>query len=226
MVDAKVNGAPHQEQAEYVVRFVPVPGVDHVEDVLKDALTEKHIDAVVKRHLLERTMRTSRRRLVGVYLAVSGIASLAILPWAWSTVSRAAVAKQAISAHFLTVPFRLSPEAGVIMIVALMAVVGSVVATMQAFTNRAGHETLERGFLWWYLLRPIVAALLGVAFYLVVIAGLLSASGNSVPALVGAAAIGALAGLFTDQVLTKLRRALGQFEYTDAASGKPADSEK
>lgn len=180
----------------------------------------------VGRRPLANVMRKSRRRLVGVYLALTGVVLLAVLPWAWSTVSRVAAFKKPISAHFLTVSFTLSPEAAVIMIVALMAVAGSLVATIQAFTNRSGNETLERGYLWWYLLRPIAAALLGVSFYLVIVAGLLSATGNTVPALVGAAAIGALAGLFTDQVLSRLRRALGQFEYTNAASGKPTDSDK
>jgi hypothetical protein len=222
-MDANPAGAPKLEEAADGVTTVPRHSLGRVDHAPNKESSGGRPATEDKRRPLEREMRTSRRRLVGVYLAASGVAVLAVLPWTWSTVSRVAAVKKPIQAHFLTVTFGLSPEAAVIMIVALMAVAGSLVATIHAFTNRAGQETLERGYLWWYLLRPLAAALLGVAFYLVVVAGLLSATGSNLPALAGAAAIGALAGLFTDQVLNKLRRALGQFDYAHAASGKSAD---
>jgi hypothetical protein len=90
-----------------------------------------------------------------------------------------------------------------------MSVLGSLAIMIITFSNRAGQNTLEHGFLWWYLTRPFAAAAVGVLFYMAIIAGFFdqtSATGRS--ALVLAAAIGGLAGLFTDKVLQKMRAAL------------------
>jgi hypothetical protein len=42
------------------------------------------------------------------------------------------------------------------------------------FASRAGQQTLERGYLWWYVLRPVWSALLGGVVVLTVNAGLVS----------------------------------------------------
>lgn len=170
---------------------------------------------------------------VGCYLAVLGTAALAIAPWAWSLAVSSIDTTAGPRAHFLGLAFTPTTEFSLIIIVMLMAVLGSLAVLILTFSNRAGHETLERGYLWWYLLRPIEAAAVGVLFYMAIIAGFfnqVSATGR--PALVLAAAIGGLAGLFTDKVLEKMRDLLGLRQFSKAASGSggksaskaPADS--
>jgi hypothetical protein len=68
------------------------------------------------------------------------------------------------------------------------------------------------------VLRPGAAAAIGLLFYSTVFAGLL---GTGVPQhqdLTVAAAIGGLAGLFTDRVLALLRSALGASAFNVSAS--------
>ncbi len=94
----------------------------------------------------------------------------------------------------------------------------------QVFAARAGHETLERGYAWWYFTRPLIAAALAFVFYVTVIAGYFDdVTSDSRPALVVAAVVGGLTGLFTDQVLDKLRGVLGLMPYRETASGKDGE---
>src|SRR5215469_219793 len=104
-------------------------------------------------------------------------------------------------------------------------VLGSMAVMIITFANRAGQETLEHGFLWWYLIRPFAAAGVGVLFYMAIIAGFFnqtSARGRS--ALVLAAAIGGLAGLFTDNVVQKMRALLGLSSFSESAANAKPDT--
>lgn len=57
--------------------------------------------------------------------------------------------------------------------------------------------------------RPFTAAAIGVLAYALVQAGFFGAGSTSNSDLLAAATIGGLAGLFTDQLLRKMRSALG-----------------
>lgn len=168
-------------------------------------------------------MEKWRRRGLGAYLVVLGLALLAVIPWAWSFASRVVDAKAGttVRAHFLGAAFTPTGEFSLVLIVMLTALMGSVAVLAMTFSSRAGHETLERGYVWWYLTRPISAAGLGLLFYMTVTAGFFTATTSTDrPALVLAAAIGGLAGLFTDQVLKKMRTVLGLLPTHTRASGK------
>ncbi|HEY8721292.1 hypothetical protein [Pengzhenrongella sp.] len=174
-----------------------------------------------------RPMSKRLRRSIGVYLLVIGLALLAIIPWAWSVASNVVVAADGatVRATFLGRSFTPTAEFCLAMIVLLTAMIGSVVVLSLTFSSRAGHETLERGYLWWYLTRPISSAGLGLLFYLAIIAGFFDASGTSDrQALTYAAAIGGLSGLFTDQVLKKMRGILGLLPTHTSASDKDEDA--
>jgi hypothetical protein len=107
-----------------------------------------------------------------------------------------------------------------VLIVLLTAALGSVSVLAMTFSARTGRETLERGFFWWYLTRPISAAGLGLVFYLAVVSGFLAAATSAgQPTLIVAATIGGLAGLFTDQVYRKLFSVLGLVDSSKRASG-------
>ena len=145
---------------------------------------------------------------IGCYLTVLATLVLAITPWAWS-LATSSVGHTTDRARFLGLTFRPTTEFNLIIIVMLMSFLGSMAVMIITFTNRAGHGTLEQGFVWWYLTRPFAATAVGVLFYMAIIAGFFnqnSAKGRS--ALVLAAAIGGLAGLFTDSVLQKMSGAL------------------
>jgi hypothetical protein len=84
-----------------------------------------------------------------------------------------------------------------------------------------GHETLEVGFVWWYLLRPIWSALLGAVFVIAVNTGLISI-GDQTTSTAGVtvlATVGCFAGLFTDQVLDRMRDLLGATDPTEPVLG-------
>ncbi len=175
--------------------------------------------------LPEHPMESGMKIGIGCYLIALGAVALAVLPWAWSlatsTISSSAAGKAGtIQAHFLGLGFTPTTEFSLVIIVILMAIIGSVAVLILTFSSRAGHETLERGYLWWYLTRPIAAAGVGVLFYMTVIAGYFNqAAAHGRAALVVAAAIGGLAGLFTDQVLQKMRGVLGQKPFEESAAG-------
>jgi hypothetical protein len=173
-------------------------------------------------------MTPESTRSIGVFLCILGAALLATLLWAWSLASR--VLEQApgetVEAEFLGLGFRPTAEFALVGIVVLTAMLGSFVVMTQVFAARAGHKTLEQGFVWWYLTRPLIAAALAFAFYMTVVAGYFNdATRESRPALVVAAVAGGLTGLFTDQVLDKLRGVLGLMPYRDTASGTDPGAE-
>ncbi len=146
---------------------------------------------------------------VAVYLAVLGGIVLAVTPWVWTFASHAAAAGSDVTTSFFGGSFDISPDASLILTVVVMALAGCVSIMALTFAARAGHGTLENTYLWWYVLRPVAAAGIGVLAYLAIAAGFLTANAASgTPALLVAAAIGGLAGLFTDQVLALLKGVL------------------
>jgi hypothetical protein len=186
----------------------------------KVPLTQSRSGELLDVRIIDKMMAKSRRRLVGVYLISLGIALLAVIPWAWSFASRAVAAQQAVSASFLGQQFNATPEFSMVLIVLLTATLGSVSVLAMTFSARTGRETLERGFFWWYLTRPISAAGLGLVFYLAFVSGFLAATTSTgQPTLIVAATIGGLAGLFTDQVYKKLFSVLGLVDSGKRASG-------
>jgi hypothetical protein len=92
---------------------------------------------------------------------------------------------------------------------ALVAVAGSVAIMAITFSNRSGKHTLEKGWEWWYLTRPISAAVIGMLSYMAILAGYLDAATTNRSELVIAAAVGGLAGLFTDKIIEQMRKVIG-----------------
>jgi hypothetical protein len=115
------------------------------------------------------------------------------------------------SVHVLGASFDVSLSMSVMLLGAASGLVGSMIQQSIIFAHRAGHETLEVGFVWWYLLRPIWSALLGAVFVIAVNTGLISI-GDQTTSTAGVtvlATVGCFAGLFTDQVLDRMRGMLG-----------------
>jgi hypothetical protein len=167
---------------------------------------------------LREPMSDVARRAIGCYLVVVGLLMLVLVPWAWSVAWRANESESGNApTSFLGLDFTASAPATLLVMVVLMAVIGSVTVMTLVFAARAGHGTLEQTYLWWYVTRPISAAGLGVLVYMFVVAGFFdfaTIQDGSAPALILAAGLGALSGLFTDQVLDRVRWVLGLSVFT------------
>jgi hypothetical protein len=162
---------------------------------------------------LQEPMSEVGRRAIGCYLVGIGLLLLVVVPWAWSVSWRANEAENGeAAASFFGLDFTATAPASLLTMVVLMAVIGSVTVMTLVFTARAGHGTLEQTYVWWYVTRPVSAAGLGVLLYMFIVAAVFdfaTIEDGSTPALVVAAALGALSGLFTDQVLDRVRKVLG-----------------
>jgi hypothetical protein len=162
---------------------------------------------------VEKPMSDLGRRAIGCYLVGFGLLLLIVVPWAWSVGWRANESENGQTpASFLGLDFTASAPAMLLTTVVLMAVIGSITVMTLVFAARAGHGTLEQTYVWWYVTRPVSAAGLGVLVYMFIVAAVFdfaTIEDGSTPALVVAAAVGALSGLFTDQVLDRVRRVLG-----------------
>jgi len=164
-------------------------------------------------------MAPTQQRLVGLGNALAGSLALVALVWSYGLAEEMVAAQEAAAPGEIATRTISSwgPSLSVTLATSLVLVgaaagfVGSVVQQSIVFASRAGQQTLERGYVWWYVLRPVWSALLGSVVVLTVNAGLVSigdetTSAAGVTVLVTAAAV---AGLFTDQALQRLRSVLG-----------------
>jgi uncharacterized membrane protein YdcZ (DUF606 family) len=176
----------------------------------------------------EQSMSPTMRRVIGAVNAVEGPLAMVALVAAYGLAEHLVSSQEAAAEGTLAVerigvlgtdlPVTLSMS--LLLVGAAAGAVGSVIHQSIIFAHRAGHDTLERGFVWWYLLRPLWSGLLGAVVVTAVNAGLISigdetTSGAGVTVLVTA---GCVAGLFTDRVLDRLRDLLGATDPTRHAT--------
>ncbi len=181
-------------------------------------------------------MPATMRRLVGMFNLVAGLLSLVTVVIIYGLAEELVAAQEAAAQGSLA--RELLPVWGpdvfvtlnmsLVMLGAAAGALGSAIQQSIVFANRAGHETLERGYLWWYVLRPVESAGLGMVAVWAVNAGLVSI-GDTTTSSAGItvlATTGALAGLFTDRVMEKLRELLGATPpATPATQDATADAE-
>ena len=159
------------------------------------------------------------RRIVGGVNVAEGALALAALVAAYGLSERLVAAQEAAAEgaiatrtlHWWGPDVAVTLSMSLLLVGAAAGIVGSVIQQCVIFAQRAGHETLERGFVWWYILRPVWSCLLGAVVVVAVNAGLISigdqtTSASGVTVLV---TMGCLAGLFTDQALQRLAPLLG-----------------
>jgi hypothetical protein len=175
---------------------------------------------------IQHPMSRRTRIWIGIGNVVLGILALAALLAAYGLAERL-VAQQEGDPDTLVaqsvpllggdVPVTLSMS--LLLLGAASGLVGSAIQQSRIFASRAGHDTLQQGWVWWYALRPVWSALLGAVFVITLNAGLVSI-GDQTTSSAGVtvlAAAGALAGLFTDRVLARLERVLGATPTDEAA---------
>lgn len=174
-----------------------------------------------------RAMPSPARVLIGwLWLPVTGSLSLLGLLWIYAHAERARPDGPAVPVHWWGPDFHVTLTTATLLTMAFAGLAGSVVQSCIVFSMRAGSGTLEHGYEAWYFLRPLVSALLAVLVGVAVTAGLVVVTqdtgagtpGLSLPTMV---AIGALAGLFTDQVLQRMQRILGATDPKRLGSDQP-----
>jgi hypothetical protein len=167
----------------------------------------------------ETLMSTSSRRLIGTINGGAGALALVALVATYGLAERLVTLQEAADAGTLATQtvgwlgpdFAVTLSMSLLMVGAAAGAVGSVIQQSIIFALRAGHETLERGFVWWYLLRPMWSALLGAVVVVAFNAGLVSI-GDTTTSTAGVTVLvtaGAVAGLFTDKALQRLSALLG-----------------
>jgi len=87
---------------------------------------------------------------------------------------------------------------------------GAMVHAVQSFVDFHGNQRLARSWLPWYLLRPVVGALMALVFYLLLRGGLVTGAlqesgGQTAVSVVGLTGAGALVGMFSDLASLKLK---------------------
>jgi len=89
--------------------------------------------------------------------------------------------------------------------VAVAGAMGSYVQAATSFANYIGNRTFSRSWTWWYILRTPIGISMALLVYFVVRAGFLPEAAPASLNVYGIAALSALAGLFSRQVVDKLR---------------------
>jgi hypothetical protein len=113
--------------------------------------------------------------------------------------------------------FTLSTEVLFFLIVALAGALGGLIHAVRSLTTYVGTRTLRWSWVPYYMLLPLIGALGGTLFYVILRAGLFSPSTEVDQASpFGFAAVAGLVGLFSQQAMEKLRDLAGQI-FTPAA---------
>jgi hypothetical protein len=119
--------------------------------------------------------------------------------------------------HYFGWDRKLSRESLFFVTVAFSGALGGMVHSIRSLVVYMGNRRLRWSWTPFYLLKPVLGAMLATLLYFVLRAGLFSPSASTTQASpYGFAAIGALAGLFSDQAVVKLKSIAEQlFEPTD-----------
>ena len=129
------------------------------------------------------------------------------------------VVEEAASSTYTWYGWTFTSGSAVLLLAIVGGVAGSLVHTITIFSSRVGRSTFETSYVWWCILRPIAAALLALIFAAALSSNLLALSGGNGESAAALAFVGgALAGLFTDAVLQKLRHLLGATSTQHEAS--------
>ncbi|MEV5966563.1 hypothetical protein AB0L70_32645 [Kribbella sp. NPDC051952] len=164
-------------------------------------------------------MRPVTRRLIGVANFAEAVVSLVGLVAAYGIAERLVTAQELAGPAGIATrvvrwwgpDYTTTLNMSLLIVGAAAGAVGSVIHQSIVFAHRAGLETLERGFVWWYVLRPAWSALLGSVVVIAVNTGLISI-GDETTSTAGMTVLvmmGCLAGLFTDEAMKRLRPLLG-----------------
>lgn len=156
--------------------------------------------------------RTAWRQIVAVNIA-EAVAALLSLIVAYGLAEQLVADQEAAGSAKLAnrafdwwiLDFAVTLNMSLLIVGAAAGAVGSVIRQSMTLTRRS--SSVQDRSIWWYVLRPLWSALLGSVSVIAVNTGLISI-GDETTSSAGIAVLvltGCLAGLFTDQVLRRLR---------------------
>ncbi|HVO89818.1 MAG TPA: hypothetical protein VMV45_14850, partial [Casimicrobiaceae bacterium] len=113
---------------------------------------------------------------------------------------------------FLGHPSQPSLDVRLILLVLCAGALGSFIHAGTSFVDYIGNRAFVRSWLWWYLLRPFIGAVLALLIYFVIRGGFVTGTGLPAEAAsaasfinpFGIAALAGLSGLFSKQATDKL----------------------
>jgi hypothetical protein len=140
--------------------------------------------------------------------------------WAfWPTTGGTGAPSPSASVSYFGWNVTVSRERLFFLIVALAGALGGLIHGVRSITWYVGNRNLRRSWLLFNLMLPIVGALGGTVFYVVLRAGLFSPSTSAAQASpFGFAAVAMLVGLFSEQALEKLRQLAAQM-FAESPTG-------
>lgn len=102
--------------------------------------------------------------------------------------------------------FPVDNDHALLLLVLIMGAIGSWLHAASSFLDFVGNRNFITSWITWYLMRPILGAMMAVIFYVVIRAGLFPHSGIGIEAInpFSIAALAGLVGLFTQRATKKL----------------------
>jgi hypothetical protein len=151
--------------------------------------------------------------MLGIYLGLSSLLLLYLMTAFWPQLREeqgapAAGADCADKVTLFAFCFPVPQDTRLHVIVLLGGAIGSMVHALKSFIAYTGNRRFIASWLWWYVLRAPLGAMLALIFYLAIRGGLLALGAQSKVAGLGVfavAAIATLVGLFTEQATNKLK---------------------
>lgn len=160
--------------------------------------------------------------VLGVFLAVLGLGLLLATFWSWRLVeqTQALANSKSMHVHTLVGTFSVTRDGALLVLAIAASGVGGFVHAATSFADFVGNQTLRYSWIWWYLLRALIAAGLAVLFYFAIRAGFLSTGSTAKDVNpFGVAAIAGLTGLFSKQATDKLSEVFATVFKTDPKHG-------
>jgi hypothetical protein len=147
--------------------------------------------------------------VIGILTLVLGLALFYVLFLIWPAVEAVSGATELAEPQkvtfFGTWTVTVSPQTIYLVMVVVVATIGSIVHVATSFGSYVGNRTFKAQWTWWYVLRPLVGASIAILLYFAVVGGILSVTSEpSDVSPFGLAAIAGLAGLFSKQATDKL----------------------
>ncbi len=102
-------------------------------------------------------------------------------------------------------PLSFSQDARLFITVIVAGALGSLIHVLTSFADYVGNRQLGKNWIWWLVLRTPIGIALAVMLYLVLRGGLASQTTITTNTPYAAAAISALAGMFSKQATDKLK---------------------
>jgi hypothetical protein len=165
--------------------------------------------------------------IILLLVVVVGIAALSLYGlWAWwpaeASGKKVPLPAPSKTVHFFGFDRKASRESLFFVMVAFAGALGAVVHSLRSLVIYIGNRELRWSWVPFYVVRPVLGAALATLLYVVLRAGLFSPSSSSQQASpYGFAAVAALAGLFSDQAIEKLKKVAEEL-FEKLPAGKDA----